>query len=870
MALLDEIQKWATQELKPWQSDAVRRLFQKIELEDNDFNELLLMLKASRGLRVADSQAPTPVPLTAEHLPLSGAVSEPVVLEALHSLSHVNKIAPGQRLIFSNRGITVVFGENGAGKSGYSRVIKNACRARVKDEPVLPNAALDPFLQDTPSAVFVIQKGGQRVEVPWNADVPPSKDLASVAIFDSKCARAYTDQEGELIFSPWGLDVLENLARVVFPKLDALIAAEQGLLSTSDVTFDDLKGGNTAVSRFLKALTHATTDAVIQSALQYTDEDAARLKLLETALAEKSPVERARELKEQAQRVAALTQACIAAREPIFDDALQRLQQLDEDLVSAVDSETAAAALLRGGEGLLGGTGESAWRQMFIAAQAFVTQHEHPLNEGSPCPLCQTPFSAVAEDRVRRFSEFVANDASQKAASARQHHQTAFNTLASQKVQLNLDLTTVSYVEGQEPAWAELLQQFKDQLQARHAWILETARHSHDWSAPPALLASPMDATNQIEKRLLEQAQTLLNASDTANRQQLEVEKSELLARASLSSRGESLQALVAAKRSYQALSTCREDLKTKPVSDKAGSLASAAVTKQLQDALNEEFRSLNVSHLHASLKARNDKGKTKLKLVLDLPGAQKPEKVLSEGEQRVIAIGSFFAELRVSQHRGTAVFDDPVSSLDHQRRISVARRLVEEAQRRQVVVFTHDTVFLAELNVEIERTGALHAHQHLTYSPKNSGIVNEGLPWRHLKTKDRIDKLEKQTRSYEEDEPTLDNEAAEARARDIYGNLREVIERSIEEVVFSGVLSRYNDYIRVPNIMQTTGLTEAECEPIVQLYTRVSDAIKGHDKSAARAVAAPSAAEAKRDVETLKAALEAIRARRRAQLQNA
>ena len=62
MALLDDILVWATDELKPWQSDAVRRLFQSIELSDVDFHELMQMLKASKGLQV-DAGIPVPVPV---------------------------------------------------------------------------------------------------------------------------------------------------------------------------------------------------------------------------------------------------------------------------------------------------------------------------------------------------------------------------------------------------------------------------------------------------------------------------------------------------------------------------------------------------------------------------------------------------------------------------------------------------------------------------------------------------------------------------------------------------------------------------------------------------------------------------------------
>lgn len=863
MALLDEILTWSAKDLRPWQSDAVRRLFQNLELGDPDFGELLLMLKASKGIAVQG--APMPVPLSAAHLPTSAAGGEAVVLEALHSLKHVNRIAGGQRLDFVPKGLTVVFGENGAGKSGYSRVIKSACRARVKDEPVLPDARQHELLHDTPEATFVVNKNGKSSEVAWRADAAAAPaDLASVAILDTRCARAYTDQEGELIFAPWGLDVVENLARVVFPRLEQTIRQEQEKLPVSDAAFADLKAGETAVAKFLKALTHTTTDDQARQVAAFATEDAERLKTVESALAEKSPAERARELRELVLRMNTLAQALEALREQVSDARMRELEEVDKHLKETTDAEALAAAQLRADDQLLEGTGKGPWRTLFTAAQAFVTAHDHFGVEGSACPLCQTPLSGEAASRMQRFAAYVANDVSVRAAAQRKLHEDAFRGLAAQSLQDALDQTTVAYVEAHLPGWTGSKEQFVRDLQGRRDWAVRAGTESHDWSVLPAVSADPVESVRRVIAAVTEEADTLTKATDVAARAALQKESAELKAKESLSQRLEALLELLEAKRNHQALANCLVDLKTKPISDKAGALAGAAVTKQLSDALNQEFAKLGVSHLHTSLKARNDKGKTKVKLVLDLPGAQRPELVLSEGEQRVIAIGSFFAELRVSRHRGAAVFDDPVSSLDHQRRQHVARRLVEEAKTRQVVVFTHDTVFLAELMTEVESTDVAHAYRHLTFSRRAAGQVNDGLPWRHLKTDDRIDKLEKLVRAFAKDEQDLDNEAAESRARDIYGKLREVIERAVEEVVFCGVLLRYNDYVRVPNISKTVGLTSDECRPIVTLYDRVSDVIKGHDKAGARGFASPSASDAASDVAALRQALNAIRDRRR------
>ena len=63
--------------------------------------------------------------------------------------------------------------------------------------------------------------------------------------------------------------------------------------------------------------------------------------------------------------------------------------------------------------------------------------------------------------------------------------------------------------------------------------------------------------------------------------------------------------------------------------------------------------------------------------------------------KHRSVALAAFLAELATTNDKSTIVFDDPISSLDHMHREAVAKRLVDEAQHRQVVVFTHDIAFL-------------------------------------------------------------------------------------------------------------------------------------------------------------------------------
>ena len=92
----------------------------------------------------------------------------------------------------------------------------------------------------------------------------------------------------------------------------------------------------------------------------------------------------------------------------------------------------------------------------------------------------------------------------------------------------------------------------------------------------------------------------------------------------------------------------------------------------------------------------QGQRGQTFRSLVIK--GGHSPDKILSEGEQRAVALADFLTEIALNPANAGIVLDDPVTSQDHQRKNLIARRLVLEAKKRQVIIFTHDLVFLTML----------------------------------------------------------------------------------------------------------------------------------------------------------------------------
>ena len=141
----------------------------------------------------------------------AGTQQHDVRLLALRDLKNVNAIEEQQRLPFGRQGVTVVYGRNASGKSGYARVLKHACRARDIKETIHPNLFGGASLI-APTAVFELQIDGQEQNVAWELGKPSPDELAYFAVFDARCARIYVDEKNEVAYMPYGMDVFQKLA----------------------------------------------------------------------------------------------------------------------------------------------------------------------------------------------------------------------------------------------------------------------------------------------------------------------------------------------------------------------------------------------------------------------------------------------------------------------------------------------------------------------------------------------------------------------------------------------------------------------------------------------------------------------------------
>src|ERR1700691_2620510 len=128
MNVLQEILAWSV-DRPTWQRDALRRLVVNGDLSTEDIVALTEICKGDHGLL----EKPDARPLAKEHVPnRNGTAAAAVSLVSIFHHEGVNALAADQTLKFAP-GLTIVYGDNGAGKTGYIRILKQACRARGQE-----------------------------------------------------------------------------------------------------------------------------------------------------------------------------------------------------------------------------------------------------------------------------------------------------------------------------------------------------------------------------------------------------------------------------------------------------------------------------------------------------------------------------------------------------------------------------------------------------------------------------------------------------------------------------------------------------------------------------------------------------------------
>jgi hypothetical protein len=383
--------------------------------------------------------------------------------------------------------------------------------------------------------------------------------------------------------------------------------------------------------------------------------------------------------------------------------------------------------------------------------------------------------------------------------------------------------------------------------------------------ALPAFAPNPAADVRTLEASTRAYAKELKDAADVDGRMRLEAARDELSDRLLLVDMGPKAEAEVARLKALKLVVACLPDTTTNLITKLGNDIADTLITPKIRDQFQSEIVSLAANKVRVEIVRSGGKyGSPQYQVRFFGNANVRVHAILSEGEQTCVALAVFLTELATAAHQSALVFDDPVSSLDHRWRKKVAQRLAQEAVNRQIIVFTHDLVFVNDLKDLAEAAFVPVKLMSVSRGPAGTGVVSPGLPWRGTGVKDRVDKLEKEVREAKQHYDNNDEEAYRNRAFQIYNGLRSTWERAIEDIAFNGVVVRHRDYVDTKKLRKATVLTDADCDAFEAGFKKCCDQTDAHDPSRARNEQPPPPDEILKDVQAVLAWVNSIRDRQK------
>lgn len=795
MDIFREIIDWSQSTLPTWAQEAVNRIVSKAEFTDQDLHEVLKLVKSEGETAVEPVDIPDPQP----------AGPNAVSLVALEHAHGVNAIVEGETLTFGcPTGLTVVYGDNGSGKTGYSKVLKHACRSREKAPPLILGDVFADIVPPAPEAVFTLNEDGAEHTERWTPSSDPSDALGSIALFDSSCCRAYVEEDGDPAYRPYGLEVFDQLGGAYVAVKDAL-AKEAAGFSVPDFPTLTHPTVAEAVNRVMTEFTEGTRTKVTELASLSTSETQ-RIDKLQAQVA-KLETSDPKKLAELRRRLATSLDA-VVQRITIATATIENQLKLACGAVKERDATAKLAedaSMMAFDQEPVRGVASTQWKKMFEYAREFSVEVAYPhetfpyLGEDAKCVLCHQPLGKDAVERMTRFAEFVGNKAEGDAKAALAGYEEARSAvIETAKSAATVEDALIDQAEGHSEGAAIEMRSAKEAYGKLQA-TAETAATEDAWS----LLDVPgveTRETTELVARLRTDADEYERNSYDAERGRLKDELALLRDRQQLAKLKEDVLRAAELANGKRRLSHLAEGITTRPITDKAREITKEVVTKELCATLNAELKGLSAGELEVEFATKGSGGSQLHYLrFIKAPKHARIEDILSEGEYRALGIAAFLTELDQAGHRSAIILDDPVSSLDHLHRDAVADRLVEEAKHRQVIIFTHDLAFLYAL----ERAAAKHQvrihRQAVRRTDEGTGVVSKGIYPEEMSLKDLIAYI----REKAEATAALDNHHPDRRKGvvKIYDLIRAAWERVVEEVLLRQVVSPFDKAVHTAQL---------------------------------------------------------------------
>lgn len=794
-------------------------------LVDSDLDDAYALFRQEKALDTRTLPKEPPLAVAA-----SPAESDEVLrITSLSEITGVNALVSGA-VITPHEGLTILYGENGTGKTGYSRLFKTLAASRTEDQ------ILGDVSQETASeqgALIAYALGETEHRFRWSGETGGVAPFTRMSIFDSPSVNAHVDADLEYVYVPASL-ALFNHVNSGIQAVEARIAADLAALVTgTSALLSRIPRGATAYP-LVETLGASTDLDALRALADTTGYVTERIAVLQRAVGALEAGTLSATIKAQQRVSRVLTQATSIAAE---------IQAFDVDTYNTTRTTVAAlevdyahirTELFEAAD--LPADPDDTWKTFVEVGESYrqhlVIAGAHDENR---CLYCRQPLGERAQELVTKYADYLADKIGADIAESRKSLATTTATVATIDAPEVTAWVTELADQTEVPDFYAHVASIASALEAVKASTRSGTAVDHELparvAAAHAVLTVRLAAVEGEVKELVSEDANRAEALKTKRR-----DLDDLTAAAEVGRSWALIETQVKNAKEADRLTVLgRPTLALRRAVTALSKIASNALINQsFATYFAEECESLRAPSLKVEYIGREGSAKRRKVLVKK----HRPSKVLSEGEQKVLALADFLAEARLSGISAPVVFDDPVSSLDHRRINEVAARIANLAQSAQVIVFTHDLAFTMTLLHLMEQSKRC-AYFQIDDEEGKGRVTRSSHP--------RWDTMKGLKKNINETIAAAHAEEGQTRAalvRTGYGWLRSWCEVFTETELLQGVTQRHQPAVHMTQLGKIkSGALPAAIDPVVRVFEEACRYIDSHSQPLTTLNVSPSLA---------------------------
>lgn len=678
-----------------------------IELANNSqaqgwLKDLIIKIINSNG-NISDSELTASVTqlklnaaseLTIPSINVNNTHSDIRLISLIHHTG-VCALADEQRIDFSND-ITLLYGKNGSGKSSYFRILNELIGGNHQTE-IRSNIYSN--IHKPINIELIYSEGSNVKNFSWDGNSRSISPLNLSSVFDSSYTTTFLQKRSadSAIVLPYGLHLFTALTSAM-DNLKSRIQTEiDGVIRTLPQINKD--GLSEDVVRIFTQQTYRTTQRnYIQAKYIFTKEQSEKLKLQE----ERLKVLKETNFEDKIQLASNEQQQYLLLLKHLkeTENNLQKLHVESKFIIEKVSIVRKENELVKQKISVLneiGNTNSKEWKTFIETGATFVKSST--LNENI-CPYCRQPIVDNAVNIVAAYATYLSDKSIEELKNLEQAKnalkQRISTIVTSFTISKQFRLLIDARIGGSE-LYNNILSSLRqlDEQKRILAYAVENEQNNYSLvfdstnvtiSAIEVICKEYNNNINNFREELTKKKQLI---------SELSLKMQPLIENKLISSQKDLFVEWFEKIDNVNELKKCQLQLSTRNISILARTASQTLVTENLKTKFQEELDALGLKKLSVDLTdAGTSRGQSFMQLKLF--NNNSVSDVLSEGEQKGVALALFIAERRMQLSQNPIILDDPVNSLDH----FITAKLVERLSRlgNQIIIFSHNLLLLTSL----------------------------------------------------------------------------------------------------------------------------------------------------------------------------